>query len=317
MGMTTKTRLFTIGEPQVAGPLAVFPVFGPSPRLEYRTFADAMSLGAFVKELDSGASVNDLLVANPTDQPILLFEGEEVRGAQQNRTLDVPVLVPAGARTVVPVSCVEQGRWDGSRSAEHFLPAPAAPDPSLRRVKRLAANRAVAAGAPARANQGEVWAEVGRRLSDHGVSSASAALGDVFVGRDENVSALAGGIEVVDGQLGSVAVVDGRPIVLDLVSRPDAYASLHDRLVRGYALEALDAPPREPNPNRVMLFIDAALSARQTRTPTPGLGEAYALEGRAVTGGVLRCAKEIVQLSVFGDRSPDAGGIARPRRRRR
>jgi hypothetical protein len=46
--------------------------------------------------LAGGASVNDLLVLNPTDVDVLLYEGEEVLGAQQNRTFDVSVLVPAG-----------------------------------------------------------------------------------------------------------------------------------------------------------------------------------------------------------------------------
>jgi hypothetical protein len=196
------------------------------------------------------------------------------------------------------------------------------PDPSLRQVKRLAANRAVAMGAPPRANQGEVWAEVGSRLAAYDVESPSAALGDVYMGRDKDVRALAGQIEPAEGQLGSVAVVGGRPVVLDLVSRPDAYASLHDRLVRGYALEALNATLCEPNPMRVLTFIDAALSARQTRTPTPGMGEAYMLEGRYVTGSALRSAKEIVQVSAFADRgrgptdrAHQSSGIVRPTRR--
>jgi hypothetical protein len=154
--MTTMIEGFRLGEPQVAGPLAVFPVFGPDPRLQYRAFSQAMGLGALVKELDSGASVRELLVENPTDQPVLIFEGEEVLGAQQNRTFDVSVLVGAGARARVPVSCVEAGRWDGTRHAERFEPAPQTADPGLRRVKRLRSNHAAAAGLPAVADQCEV-----------------------------------------------------------------------------------------------------------------------------------------------------------------
>ena len=37
---------YTLGGPQVAGPLAVFPVFGPEPRLEYRAFVQAAKLAA-------------------------------------------------------------------------------------------------------------------------------------------------------------------------------------------------------------------------------------------------------------------------------
>src|SRR4051812_26297094 len=84
-----------MGEPDVYGPLAVFPLFGPAPRLEYVSFAEGHAAGVSVKELAGGASVNDLYVVNPTDKPVLLYEGEEVLGAQQNRTFDVSVLVGA------------------------------------------------------------------------------------------------------------------------------------------------------------------------------------------------------------------------------
>ena len=86
------TEPLQIGEPDVAGPLAVFPLFGPEPRFEYRSFAQGRALGVTIKELEAGASVRDLVVANPTSLPVLLFEGEEVLGAQQNRTFDVSVL---------------------------------------------------------------------------------------------------------------------------------------------------------------------------------------------------------------------------------
>src|SRR3954464_4524212 len=82
-----------VGEPDLAGPLAVFPVFAPEPCTEYLAFAQAREQGFHVGELEGGASVNDLVVHNPTGTSVLLFEGEEVLGAQQNRTFDVSVLV--------------------------------------------------------------------------------------------------------------------------------------------------------------------------------------------------------------------------------
>src|SRR4051794_12669871 len=103
-----------VGEPDVAGPLAVYPVFGPEPSLEYLSFAEAAALGVTLRELEPHASVNDLIVDNPLDLPVLLYEGEELRGAQQDRTIDVSVLVPARSRLSIPVSCVEAGRWDSS-----------------------------------------------------------------------------------------------------------------------------------------------------------------------------------------------------------
>src|SRR6185436_8268927 len=96
-------------------------------------------------------------------QPVLLYEGEEILGAQQNRVLDVSVLVAANAKTRIPVSCVERGRWDGRRHRERFRPSPQAADPRMRRLKNKRARINAVAGGEARADQSEVWAEVDGR----------------------------------------------------------------------------------------------------------------------------------------------------------
>ena len=107
--------------------------------MEYVAFAEACGRGVTIKELPGGASVNDLIVHNPTELTVLLYEGEEVLGAQQNRTFDISVLVAAGTSLPVPVSCVEQGRWDHRRHDEAFAPAPQAAHPRAARDSRTSA----------------------------------------------------------------------------------------------------------------------------------------------------------------------------------
>ncbi|MCU0259102.1 MAG: hypothetical protein MUF56_08785 [Solirubrobacteraceae bacterium] len=321
--MTTLTTPLTLGAPKVAGPLAVFPVFGPAPVLDYRAFSDAVEHGAFVKELEHGASVNRLLVGNPTGRALLLYEGEQVLGAQQDRTLDASVLVAAGAQLEVPVSCVEAGRWDDRRRDEHFRPAPHADDPSLRRAKREAADRNAARGLRERPEQSEVWQAVGARLDHFAVASPSAKFGDLFEQRAGHIDALADDIEPEAGQVGALACVGGEPVALDVVSRPDAFAALHDRLVRGYALDALAV--RHPrgevaDPEVAGTFFARALGAARRPAATPGLGEAHALVDRRVVGSTLTHEGELIALCAFpgsgDDGAQGAGPVARPSRRR-
>ena len=139
----------TVAAPTVVGSLAVFPLIADrSPSVRYISFAEAVQRGATVKELPGGASVNDLIVHNPLDVSVLLYEGEEVIGAQQNRTFDVSAFVAANSVLQVPVSCVEAGRWDGGRHSESFEPAPQTANPRLRRMKNTQARASLAATNP-------------------------------------------------------------------------------------------------------------------------------------------------------------------------
>ena len=88
--------------PTSSASLAVYPIFGPGPQQPYVSFAQGREHGVSIKELESGASVNDLVVINPTETPVLLFGGEEVLGAQQNRTFDVTALIGANTTSASP-----------------------------------------------------------------------------------------------------------------------------------------------------------------------------------------------------------------------
>ncbi len=303
-----------VGTPDVHGALAVFPLFGPPPVAEYVAFADGCARGLLVKELAEGASVNDLVVLNPTDADVLLYEGDEVLGAQQNRTFDVSVLVGAGTSVRVPVTCVEHGRWDGSRHREALAPAPQAAYPSLRGMKNRAAHARVAAGLEARAEQGAVWDEVAAKSSRMDVASATGAMHDIYEGRRDGLRAFEAAIARRDGQTGALVAIGGRLTVLDHVSRPDAFAALHRPLVQGYALDALEAatdgtPPAAPSLDEARAFVAELAGTRLTQHDGIGLGRDARFTGAGVAGAGLLAGDELVQLTAFAD---GAGRVGRP-----
>jgi len=315
-----------VGDPDVHGPLAVFPLFGPPPVAEYVAFADGVARGLLVKELEDGASVGDLVVLNPTDANVLLYEGEEVLGAQQNRTFDVSVLVAAGRSLRVPVSCVEHGRWDGARHGEAFRPAPQAAYPSLRAMKNRAAHARVATGMAARADQGAVWDEVAAKASRLDVASTTGAMHDIYEHRRDRLRGFESAIVRRPDQTGALVAIGGRLTVLDHVSRPDAFATLHAPLVQGYALDALeagDAAPPAPSLDEANAFLTTLLSARVTQHDGIGLGRDTRFATPRASGAGLVAGDELVQLTAFaadGDGGPAVppvrARVRRPSRRR-
>ena len=310
----------TVGEPDVAGPLAVFPLYGPAPELRYVAFSQGVADGVTVHELDGGASVNDLTVVNPLDVAVLLYDGEEVLGAQQNRTFDLSVLVAAGAKLTVPVSCVEAGRWDGSRHGEAFAPAPQAAYPELRRRKARAVRENVQAALEARADQSAVWNEIAVKHHRLGTASDTGAMHDIYDQRRDRLSELRAGVGRRDEQVGMVAAIGGRFAVLDHVSRPDAFAALQEPLVQGYALDALEAPDAAPpTVEAAEAFVRRVCEQRLSEHDGIGLGRDARFAGEGVAGAALVCGTEVVQLTAFaedGATPQQRARIRRPSRRR-
>jgi ARG/rhodanese/phosphatase superfamily protein len=280
-----------IDAPDVSGPFAVFPLVAAEAPLEYVSFAEAATRGVKITELPGRASVNDLLVVNPLDVAVLLYEGEELLGAQQNRTVDAAVLVPAGATMEVPVSCVERNRWDGSRHREPLAPSPQTAFPALRAQKSTRMRAAMAAGAIARADQGEVWDAVGPE-----------AMEKEFRDRGPGLDELAAAVRRRPGQTGALVAVNGRFTVADHVSRADVWAALCGPLVRGYALEALragDAGARAPSAQDARAWLRDALGTAVRRAPAVGLGERVHFDGAHAGGTGLAVGDHLVQVGVY------------------
>ena len=320
-----------VGEPDVAGPLAVYPLIGPATTLDYVAFATAHEQVA-ITELEGGASVNDLVVHNQGAKPVLLYEGEEVIGAQQNRVIDISILIAANAKTQIPVSCVEQGRWDGRRHQERFIPSRQTADPRMRKLKNKRARMNAAAGLGARADQGEVWREVADRGVEMQSISPTGAMNDIFEGNRDKLGEIREGVRLHEGQCGSVAVIGGKIAMLDFVGRADVFAALQPAIVEGYALDALghERAADESDTGEgvdagtvrgfTLLACDAPAAAR---TQGPGIGETARFAANGVEGSALIAGGEMVQMTAFpsDDESPGADGLRarrvnRPSRRR-
>src|SRR4051812_9145559 len=170
--MTTTLDLpFQLGLPQQAGGITMTPLFPlRDPVCEYVSLDEALLKGLQISEVDEAGDVGELAVRNPLDLGVLLYDGEELVGAKQNRILNVSVLLGAGSTNRVPVSCVERGRW--SWRGRMFQSAGHVAGPELRRRKAASLRiDALARGAA----QGEVWASVDEQLAMRLVASPTAA----------------------------------------------------------------------------------------------------------------------------------------------
>jgi ARG and Rhodanese-Phosphatase-superfamily-associated Protein domain len=303
-----------LGDPVEHRGVVIAPLFPRQrPRARYLTLEEAIPLGFRVSEVNAAGSVPELLVTNPLDHDVLLYDGEELIGAKQNRILNVTVLVPAESDIRIPVSCVEEGRWH-SRSAV-FAAAPHTAYPELRRRKAVALSaepleRGVA--------QQVVWDAVREKAAVHGIDSPTGAQADVFRSQSKELGALRSAFALLQpGQSGALfALGDG--LTLDYVSQPEAFARLYPKLLDGYLLDALERLDRKPaSESRLEEFIEALGTAPRSSRPSAGRGEDVRVARDGVVGSGLELDSELIQLSVFSspNREKAHTRIARPSRR--
>ena len=167
-----------VGTPLRHENLTVFPLFTTTTRpLDYLMADEAMAAGlVVVEEVTEGGSVPTLRATNRGESPVLFLEGEELRGAKQNRILNTSILVAARGRAAIPVSCVESGRW--RYSSRHFSSSGARVHCRLRHTLRASVSRSLRSGMGHRSDQHAVWQEVDRLQSSLGTSSPTHALAE-------------------------------------------------------------------------------------------------------------------------------------------
>jgi hypothetical protein len=294
-----------IAEPDVAGPLAVFPLLATPGEFEYLSFAEAASRGFRLTERKD-ASVNDLRASNPLDVAVLLFDGEVVEGAQQDRIPDVSVLLGPGTQRRVPVSCVEEGRWDDERQAEPFAASASAAPPSLRAAKNRRVRESLRRGLGPRADQEELWERIAGTLEAFEVESRSGAMRDLYLHHRHRLRALEAAVRRRDGQVGATVCLAGSPVVLDYVSRAEVWAALWRPLLRGYCLDALACGTDDPRvgPGTAESFLAAAEATTPVRHRGVGMGDLLTLTGGHAAGSGLMLGRELIQASVFAAASP-------------
>src|SRR5262249_16568343 len=149
---------------------------------------------------------------------VLFLEGQELRGAKQNRVLNTSVLIAAKAKTLLPVSCVERGRW--RHVSKHFTGSDTYASAKLRAVLKSSVSRTAGTGGGHPSGQGAVWGEVGRQMASLGAESATAAMADTYEAHKPHVEKTIAEVKYAEGAAGLAVAVGGKIVSVDLFDAP-------------------------------------------------------------------------------------------------
>jgi hypothetical protein len=228
--------------------------------------------------------------------------GEQLVGAKQNRVLNVSLMVPPSTSLDIPVSCVEAGRWH--RHSAKFASGGSMSHAKLRKMMSKQTHLGRRSSGTPTSDQMAVWNEVARKLSAMGSASASQAFEQVYLDYGVGLNDLSSRLQPPDGCHGVLFAVAGRIEGADLFDQPATLAKLWTKLVRGYAIDAMeigesDAPPITTEDGS--RWLQTAGGAKTESYPSPGIGRDVRLEATALSGSALVVDEQAVHLELFAE----------------
>jgi hypothetical protein len=295
---------------QEVGGLAVYGLRWDCPNgFSYLTLDEALEVKTLeVTEVHEQGSVPQLRVTNKGDKLVFIMAGEHLVGAKQNRVLNASILVPARSELPIPVSCVEAGRW--AYRSPHFASPGSMSHGVLRKLQSKGVLESYRKGAArATANQGEVWHEVARKLGAMGSPSQSHALHQAYADHEASLRAIEDKLPVPRDCNGVAFVVQGELAGADVFDEPATLGKLWPKLIRAFALDALEKRPVAGKPataDTIAGWLRPAGQARFQAFASPGLGQDVRIEGTGLIGAALVVDERPVHVELFPEQAGPA-----------
>lgn len=288
---------FSIGQQVSIDGVTVFPILRTAQSEDVLTDIDqAISEDWLdVTEVSESGNVPELEVKNRSEKAVIIFDGEELLGAKQNRIVNVTIIVAGYAKLIIPVSCVEQGRW--SWHSRRFASGDFA-YPSLRREKFRTVSKSLRRGLGHRAAQGLIWEHIAAKSVRMGVTSDTGAMRDLNEKHRLDDESLRDKIPHQDKQVGYLAYVrsgfaGGDIFPSEAISRRKFY-----KLLRSYHLDSLDPDTEFPELPADEILNQISMSNAE-KVKSVGAGEDLRFEGTSVQGSVTFWEKGFAHLTVF------------------
>ena len=251
--------------------------------------AEALRTGRVQITETTQASVPTLTADNATGKSVFFVAGEVVFGGQQDRIVTDSFIVPPG-EAIIPVACVEAGRWSGSAAFE----ARTGLGP-----RRLRHGAVIGGRTGGTVDQSNVWSVVDEVLTAAQTAHPTGSLRASVERDDDQLDAMVA-LAPLPGQCGVAIGLRDKVIGVELFTSEAVLVSYWEPIMRSYALDNSDAYRGRPSLGRVLRFIRTAVDGLQpVPLPKAGHGHQFRVATKSFVANALVSENTLVHLVVL------------------
>ncbi|MBQ2665242.1 DUF6569 family protein [Methanobrevibacter sp.] len=277
-------------EPQVHENLAIIPLKTERLYIDVLTLKKGLELGlAEVKECEH-SQVNTLIVKNHAVTPLILIDGEEVVGGDQNRIVNATILIDASSEMKIPVSCTEQGRWG---YIDEFKQSDYIANYNTRRAKEYASRSSAS-------YQDVIWTSIKKLEFENSFASHTSAMEESYENLKVDHNKIVKEFKIIPEQNGVLIIVDGEIKGFELFLNPEIYREFHEKILKSYLIDSkMENKTFAINIDSAREVINNALGSTFEKKQNNGLEEAFEFENSDGLGTLCTYQNKILHLSYF------------------
>jgi hypothetical protein len=269
------------------------------------SFTDAMEKGLLtVTEVGDGDVPCLKFISSSQNNKILIPESTTIEGLKQSRFCRVSILLYPMEELVVPVNCIEIGRFgreDASRRTKYNLYSKLramnikTTGDSLKRSEELRNDN----------SQAQTWSSIDKlrekkeRLNKRNISSPTGYVGDIFQDEKDTIDKYLRAFVVPDTACGLVAMLDRQIITMECFGDTKLFKHNHEAILSGIAL---DLDQDEINQQTTMTpeaLLRRLIGSAKEQHKAVGHGQDIRFETSKIVGAALVDDKELYHLEAF------------------
>ena len=276
--------------PQVHENLAIIPLKTEKSYIDLLTLKKGMELELVeVKECET-STVSTVIVKNNSVVPLILIDGEEIVGGDQNRIVNSTILVNAKSEMKIPVSCTEQGRW---AYKSEFKQSKYIANYNTRRAKEYASRNSGSF-------QNVIWSSINSLEVENDYASPTCAMEESYENLKTDHAKIIKEFHVESGQNGVLIIVNGEIKGFEIFLNPEIYREFHEKILKSYLIDSkVENKTFAINVDVAKDIIQKAFDSTFDKRDNIGLEEAFEFENDEGIGTLYSYKDKIIHLSYF------------------
>ncbi|MEO0275732.1 MAG: DUF6569 family protein [candidate division WOR-3 bacterium] len=288
-----------VGEPFFIKNLLLYPLYFENGS-KFNPFSLDEALNNKIVRIEevNGGKINEVIFKNLSNERVFAIDGEEIIGALQNRVINTAFLAEEKTEFLLPVTCVEEGRWSGNKkefsSGEMSFV-------TIRSVLCKTVNKSLYEKKKFEANQSIVWEKVRETLKSLKVNSKTLSMHDTYNQCKDEIEKYIEDLNFNSAN-GLIAFAGKDFLCMDFFNSKNLFNKYKLKILKGYAIDALSRRNETTNIRKkeeIEEIIHEIKNSKKDKFKSISLGNEIRFETKNFVGRALEYNDEILHLAVF------------------